>query len=253
MKCFPHIFILLSILSLSVMAQDVDMIREMLAKTESAIPDNYRDPASVVEMRSSLVKIEAFVQLQGSLGTSWETSLPLINDIAINDTQKAIFFKAAQILSREEYIAFMTAASDQAASRAISKQQFKWALFPSQKHLREMWIEDPPSESLQQLAKNARMILGDDGSQSKFFNDVLSGKVALDNRPPEQPNPSENAAEGQESVPTTAPNSISTKATPQSSPVVTAEPTKSLPWEWIIGVIVLLAVVGGILLKLRRK
>ncbi len=229
------------------------MIRETLAKTESAIPENYRDSASIVEMRSSLEKVESFTQLQSILNTSWRTNLPQINEFAANDTQKALYFKAAQILPREEYIAFMTAASDQAASGAISKQQFKWALFPSQKNLREMWTEDPPSESLQQLARKAKIILGDDAGQFKFFDHVLSGKVASDNRPPEEPKLEKKlTAKGATSAPTATP-STSAKVPPQSSPVAQVEPPKATPLPWIIGAILLLAVVVGILFKLRRK
>ena len=40
---------------------------------------------------------------------------------------------------------------------------------------------------------------------------------------------------------------------PRPSPAVEAEPSKSFPWHWIIGAILLLAVLGGSLLKLRRK
>lgn len=65
--------------------------------------------------------------------------MTLFNEIATNETQKAICFKAAQILPREEYIAFVTAASEHVASGSISKQQFKWALFPSETHLRNKW------------------------------------------------------------------------------------------------------------------
>lgn len=39
----------------------------------------------------------------------------------------------------------------------------------------------------------------------------------------------------------------------RSSVAVEAEPSKSAPWPWIVGLILLLAVAGGILLKLRRK
>jgi hypothetical protein len=40
---------------------------------------------------------------------------------------------------------------------------------------------------------------------------------------------------------------------PRSSPAVEAEPSKSTPWPWIIGAILLLAAAGGILFKFRRK
>ena len=41
--------------------------------------------------------------------------------------------------------------------------------------------------------------------------------------------------------------------TPMPPSIVQVEPSKSMPWPWIIGAILLLAVVGGILLKLRRE
>lgn len=49
------------------------------------------------------------------------------------------------------------------------------------------------------------------------------------------------------------PNAAAPTATPKPSPVVQAEPSKSPPWPWIVGAILLLAVAGGILLKLRGK
>jgi len=262
MKIFIYTFASVILSSLSVTAQDSNMIRDMLTKTESRIPENYRDPLSIVEMRSSLDKVESFVQMQGILKSSWKTSLPLINELAANDTQKALYFKAAQILPREEYIAFVTAASEQAATGTISKQQFKWALFPGQKHLREMWTEDPPDESLQQLARRAKEVLGDDAGPSNFFDHVLSGKVASDNRSPEQTSPLENEAEGRASTPTTipiasAPTTISSASAPtpvrKASSALQAEPPKSTPWSWIVGAILLLTVAGGVLFKFRRK
>lgn len=60
------------------------------------------------------------------------------------------------------------------------------------------------------------------------------------------------ATKGATSTPT-ATHSNPTKATQKPSPVVQSEPSKSSPLPWIIGAILLLAVAGGILLKLRRK
>jgi hypothetical protein len=48
-------------------------------------------------------------------------------------------------------------------------------------------------------------------------------------------------------------SAASPTAKPESSPIVQTGSSKSFPWPWIIGAILLLAVVGGILLKLRRK
>jgi len=60
------------------------------------------------------------------------------------------------------------------------------------------------------------------------------------------------AAKGATSKPE-ATQSNATKATPDSSSVVQVEPSKSTPWPWIIGAILLLAVACGVIFKLLRK
>jgi hypothetical protein len=60
------------------------------------------------------------------------------------------------------------------------------------------------------------------------------------------------AAKGPAPAPTMTPSSPAPISTPKSSPVGQSEPQQSTTWPWIIGAILLLAVVGGIL-TLRRK
>jgi hypothetical protein len=48
-------------------------------------------------------------------------------------------------------------------------------------------------------------------------------------------------------------SAASPTAKPESSPIVQTEPSKSFPWPWIVGAILLFAIVGGVLLKFRRK
>jgi hypothetical protein len=61
------------------------------------------------------------------------------------------------------------------------------------------------------------------------------------------------AAEGQSSTPTTTPSASAPTPMPKASPVVQADQPKSFPWPWIIGAILVLAVVGGVLFKFLRK
>jgi hypothetical protein len=61
------------------------------------------------------------------------------------------------------------------------------------------------------------------------------------------------AAKGQTPAPTMSPSSPAPTSTPKSSPVGQSEPQQSTPWPWVIGVILLLAVAGGILFKFLRK
>lgn len=61
------------------------------------------------------------------------------------------------------------------------------------------------------------------------------------------------AAKGQASTPTMTPNASAPTTTSKPTPAVQSEPSKSFPWPWIIGAALFLAVLGGILFKLRRK
>ncbi len=57
----------------------------------------------------------------------------------------------------------------------------------------------------------------------------------------------------EESTPQSKTPPIPATTQPDSSPVAQTERSESTPWPWIIGAILLLAVAGGILFKLRRK
>lgn len=100
-----------------------------------------------------------------------------ISEIAESANSKALYFKAAQTLPREDYLRFMLMAADQVGPNGISKQQFKWGLFPSAKHLREMWLEDPPGELLKDLARRASREFADDPKLLEFFDGLESGEV----------------------------------------------------------------------------
>jgi hypothetical protein len=92
--------------------------------------------------------------------------------------EMALFFKAAQVLSLEEYIKFATAAADLVPSEVISKKQYEWVLFPFSKHLRDIWAEDPISKPLQQLALRAKAVMQDDVAFSNFLDEILSRDLA---------------------------------------------------------------------------
>lgn len=61
------------------------------------------------------------------------------------------------------------------------------------------------------------------------------------------------AAKGRASTPAMSPSPTASPTPPKPSPVVQTEPPKSLPWPWIIGAILLLAVAGGVVFKFLRK
>lgn len=157
---------------------------ELIRTTKDAISEKYRDPALIVEMRSSLKKIEAFGALQTAFSTSWKETLSAIGTVAPDDPSIAIYFKAAEVLPKREYVGFMLAAADGVTSGKISVQQFKWGLFPSEKHLRDMWNEDGLPPAIFDLARKAKTLLADEPETVQFFEGFLAGKVADGATPP---------------------------------------------------------------------
>lgn len=102
-------------------------------------------------------------------------------------------------------------------------------------------VEERPKKSLSDVIRNAEAAAG-----------VFSERVV--SAPSVEPQFGKKlAAEGQVPASTITASASDPKATPKPSPVLQAEPSKSTPWPWIIGAILLLAVAGGILLILRRK
>jgi len=93
--------------------------------------------------------------------------------------------------------------------------------------------------------------------QGGDFRDINTAKraIMLVSGRGETPQPATSVATPVQSTP--IPPSATLMQQPKSSPPDTPSPsvgeTKSSPWLWIIGSILLLAVMGGILLKLRRK
>ena len=153
-------------------ARAADLVRT----TRNAIPEKYRNPASIVEMRSTLKKIGAFVTLQTEFPTSWEETLGAIGTVAPDSPSIAIYFKAAEVLPKREYAGFMLAAADGVSSGEISIQQFKWGLFPAEKHLRDMWNENEKPPAMIDLARKAKTLLANEPESVRFFDDVLAGK-----------------------------------------------------------------------------
>lgn len=153
----------------------------LLNEIEAAFPEDYRNAVSIVERRSSAMaqKIESFGLLQKNFEKAWTEDLRSIDTVAPSDNTKAIFFKAAQILPRKDYIDFLMITCQLVEDGEVSKQQLKWGLFPSEKHLREMWIENPPSVPLKDLAHQAGLIFADDGGMKDFLDKVVSGQVAI--------------------------------------------------------------------------
>ena len=175
------IFCIIMCSSAAILANEHDALSSLLKETIQQLPERARSTESIVERRStSFSRIESFSKIEILITTSWERDLPEISEFAESESEKAIYFKAAQKLSRRDYLRFMTAAASLVANGSISKQHFKWGIFPEEKHLREMWIENPANGPLKNLAHQASLIFSDDKNMKDFFEKVVSGQLAID-------------------------------------------------------------------------
>ncbi|MDP0497432.1 MAG: hypothetical protein Q7Q73_14620 [Verrucomicrobiota bacterium JB024] len=152
---------------------NVDALRSYIESTEASIPEKYRDPVAVVEMRQGLNDYASFQQAQQVIKAHWKLLASEVDYIASSDTKKAIFFAAAQVLEPKEYISLITECIDNRDSNHISEQQFTWALFPADEKHRDMWTTSNPSAGLLNLAGKARLLFSDNPSRAKFFENYL--------------------------------------------------------------------------------
>jgi hypothetical protein len=203
---------------------------------------DYRYPDAVVEMRE-LPKSDAQSELGEMLSL---TSFDKLDLNALNETQKSILFKAAQKLHAKQYMQLLNRAYDLTKNDMISRQQYKWALFPSSKHLRNMWTEVPPSEELKGIALKAREIMGPDSDIGQFMTRVIIGEIASSSRgfDPE--------AKPSRAAITPPPGVINANPTPAPPlPDPTASPHQSMnPVWWFVGAI---ATLCALVLVVRRK
>jgi len=134
-------------------------------------PSAEYDEWNAIETRvSSFKKIKAFVEMQDIIRTSWRQLNSKINEFAPEPVDKTIFFKAAQVLPREEYIQFLIEVSYTLEQNNIALQQFKWALLSNDSpHLLNMWEEEKGTKKLHNLAYRAKTVL----SGTEFASDLL--------------------------------------------------------------------------------
>lgn len=217
-------------------------------RLKETYPSYRLDEVSVIESRNGLEKYEEFRVIQKHIKAHKEECLSCFEGAAQDPVDMALFFKAAEVLPREEYISFVTASADLAESGAISKQQYKWALWPFSKHLRDLWAEDPVSEPLRQLALRAKTVMAEDASFCAFLDRILSRKLAPTGAPRRTIPPLDDGSTPLDITKSRIPSSQETQA-------ASINPDRSSPslWTWFLGSILVLFALAAIWWKINRK
>ncbi len=152
---------------------------DLILKTEKSIPQPERHSESIVEMPAyNLAKIDSFDKIQKNFSENWRNDLKDLETVAPSENAKVIFLKAAEILPRKQYIEFLMESCELVDRKVLSKQQLKWALFPSDERLSGLWTDKAPSESLKELSIRLKQVYLDEPELLQFFDNVLSGAAA---------------------------------------------------------------------------
>ncbi len=227
-------------------------VQELLTSLENAMPAPSRDPISIVE-NNNWTQHPDFKKLQALIASDWENHAAQISRIAPGYNAKTIYYKAAQVLDRDTYLKFILATCDRMAANELHPMQFKWVVFPQSKNLREIWHEDPPSAELKKVATRVREVTANEPSMVSFMNDVISGKVAANNRdfhPDAEPSEVRKAqlrrSINTASMPTLAPAVVN-----PASATAAPSPVKSSNAVWWIAGSIILAV--GVVFVMRKK
>jgi hypothetical protein len=231
---------------------DTSRVSALLEALEKTVPAAYRDPVALVE-KDDWSKEPDFRELQSLIVTDWATHAAAISTIAPSNNAKTIYFKAAQVLDRSTYLKFILVTSDRMAAKELHPMQFKWVVSPYEKHLRNMWVEDPPSDELKKVAARVREVMADDPGMVRFMNDVIRGEVAANNRdsdPVADPSEARKAQLRQSIGTAPAPAPAPTAVNPASARAAPL-PAKSSNLAWcIVGLIIL---VSGAVFLVRKK
>jgi len=233
-----------------VMDNQVVDINALIDKVESEIPSGYRGPVAIIEMRTTLDKIEAYKDLQKKIADLGSSLTASVDQIATDDNNTAIFFRAAQILDVEEYSNLVSHIIDNHDSYKISDQQYLWALFPSDKKLRNMWTSENPPSSLLELARRAEDFFSSDNETQQFFTNFIS-RVEKGEEANSPVNKTEESNAMRSITEESSGNSLIEPAefAAVESPDESAEKSSNW-WLWLIG---LLIIAGGLAVVLRRK
>jgi len=148
--------------------QDCQLIHQHITQVKSSIEEynvsklnnlpNRIFPETIVEMPINVIEsFKGFRNLQHIIKKEKEVSLKCL--YVLDEIDKAIFFKASQVLNENDYITFVASASEYVASGTVNNRQLKWALMPSSKHLQKMWRLKQPEETqklIERIKTNAK-------------------------------------------------------------------------------------------------
>ena len=167
---------------------DKQEVKDVINETEKYLTKEFVDgygprfelyPDIIIDNNCLLDECGAYLKLQNITKKSWKKIISDIEFVAPTENAKTIFIQSAQSLKREEYIEFLLKLADKTKQGIVSHQQFKWALFPHAKHLRNMWSDDQDYARLPELVQKVKKVFANDKNKEqakviiKFFENIL--------------------------------------------------------------------------------
>ena len=246
---------------------DPTSIRKAVENVRVVSPEGFSDS-------SKIRNTAEYKSLVTNAPSIWMTAMDNLGISAPTREDQEILFQSFEGLSTSDYLLFLNRALDLYDQGKIYLGTFTYSVFFSSGKMQFFISHNYNQPEVAAFLKKAEDVLGKKGEPLLFnVQEARSGKLKELNDAARARHPDlaklpipllrvsdatpSGATQEAPMVGATPPNSAAVVQSPEpagslkpSSP--TAE-TKSTPWPWIIGAILLLAVGGGILLKLRRK
>lgn len=262
MKIF-FCWLILTTLSLTVMAETLpDPVKQTLAR--SSLGANNELVASPEDQRV----LYSFVK------QSWQEFLPELSAQNLTAQENQLLIQASiEALPDSDYLPFVSTVLRLFIEGKLPTSVGMSVIMPSKSDKEGFLAMNYQEPDLASALRAAVPKLDGNPQLQTFVEGILSGAAkekhvnwtleqgmqarpavnAAINPVASVPNITTPAAEAQPVATPTEPTPTPVEAASKPSLVGQAESPKSFPWPWIIGAILLLAIAGGILLKLRRK
>jgi hypothetical protein len=246
---------------------DPTSIRKAVENVRVVSPEGFSDP-------SKIRNTAEYKSLVASAPSIWMAAMGNLESSAPTREDQEILFQSFEGLSASDYLQFLNRALDLYDQGKIDLGTFTYSVFFSGGNMQFFISHNYNHPEVAAFLKKAEDVLEKKGEPLMFnVQEARSGKLkelndAARARHPDLAKlpvpllrvPDATLSDGTKETPlvgSTSPNSPAVVQSPESvgssKPSSPTAESKSTPWPWIIGAILLLAVAGGILLKLRRK
>jgi hypothetical protein len=174
MKIFYYIALSLMALNFNALSNEMKLA-EMSLEAIDTLSERAGRPEAIIERRN--FDNPYFTRIREEIASQRHSVLALLSSKSTNPSIKALVLRLTQTLIAKEYLAFLDELLRAVEVKEIDKIYLDWALFPNEKHLRDLWSKDENQIERKMLAKKLIEFFEGDKHHESFFRNVAQNKV----------------------------------------------------------------------------